>query len=333
MRKKILFIGGSINQTSQMHQIAMHLPEHDLAFTPYYADGIVDWWRRHGLLEFTILGEKLARRSLAYLQTHDLTIDYGGARGGYDLVLTCADLIIPRNVRDTPIILVQEGMTDPEDWVYHLVRTLRLPRYLASTSMMGMSHRYDRFCVASEGYREMFIAKGVDPERIVVTGIPNFDDCARFLDNDFPHHGYVLACTSDSRETFKYENRRAFIERCVAIAAGRPLFFKLHPNENVARAEREIRRWAPGARIFSSGNTDHMIANCETLVTLWSTVVYVGIALGKEVYSGFDLDLLRRLAPIQNGGDSARRIAEVCRHQLGQTSASSAPVHVSPRGI
>jgi hypothetical protein len=327
MRKKILFIGGSINQTSQMHQIAMHLPEYDRFFTPYYADGIVDWWRRRGLLEFTILGEKLARRARAYLETHDLPIDYGGASGGYDLVLTCADLIIPHNIRRTKIILVQEGMTDPEDWVYHLVRTLRLPRYLASTSMMGMSHRYDYFCVASEGYRELFISKGVDPRRLVVTGIPNFDDCEKLRVNDFPHHGYVLACTSDARETFKYENRRAFIERCVAIAAGRRLIFKLHPNENIARAEREIARWAPDAVVYASGNTDHMIANCDVLVTLWSTVVYVGIALGKEVHSGFDVERLRRLAPIQNGGDSARRIAELCRRHIESPTVSRVPQH------
>lgn len=316
MRKKILFICGSINQTSQMHRIAMQLPEYERAFTPYYADGIVDWLRRRGLLEFTILGEKLARRCRAYLETHDLPIDYGGTAGDYDLVLTCADLIIPKNIRTATIILVQEGMTDPENWVYYLVRSLGLPRYLASTSMMGLSGRFDYFCVASEGYRDAFIAKGVEPSRLVVTGIPNFDDCIRFHDNDFPHRGYVLVCTSDARETFRYENRRAFIERAVAIADGRQLIFKLHPNENLRRAIAEIERWAPGALIHTDGNTDHMIANCEVLVTLWSTVVYVGLALGKEVHSAFDLERLRRLSPVQNGGASAGAIAALCRRQL-----------------
>ena len=31
-----------------------------------------------------------------------------------------------------------------------------------------------KFCVASEGYRDLFISKGVKPEKIYVTGIPNF---------------------------------------------------------------------------------------------------------------------------------------------------------------
>ena len=63
-----------------------------------------------------------------------------------------------------------------------------------------------------------------------------------------PTADYVLCCTSDTRETYKPDNRKRFIRRAVDIAAGRPLFFKLHPNENRERSTREIARWAPGAR-------------------------------------------------------------------------------------
>jgi hypothetical protein len=42
-------------------------------------------------------------------------------------------------------------------------------------------------------------------------------------------------------------------------------------------------------------------------------VVYTGIALGKKVHSWFDVDELKKLAPIQNGGISAQKIAQVCR--------------------
>jgi hypothetical protein len=42
-------------------------------------------------------------------------------------------------------------------------------------------------------------------------------------------------------------------------------------------------------------------------------VTFVGVALEKEVYSYLDVNELRRLMPIQNGGMSAKRIAEVCR--------------------
>jgi hypothetical protein len=316
MRKKILFICGSVNQTSMLHRISEHLGDHDHYFTPFYVEGVLELLRRLRLLEFTGVGHKLAGRCHDYLRRNGLAVDYGGAAHDYDLVVTCSDLFIHSNIRGKKTILVQEGMTDPEDFMYRLIRRYRLPLYLGSTSTTGLSDAYDYFCVASEGYRELFIGKGVVPEKIRVTGIPNFDNCEEFLDNDFPYHGYVLAATSDARETLKGEDRKGFIENCLRIADGRQLIFKLHPNEKVERATAEINRWAPDALVFSSGNTDAMIANCDVLITKYSTVVYVGMALGKEVYSYFDIDQLRRLLPIQNGGTSAAIIAEVCRMHL-----------------
>lgn len=315
-RRKILFVGGSLNQTTMMHAVARHLPEHDRAFSAFYGDGAVRVLAEAGLLDFTILGGRPRKRSEDYLRRHGLAIDYRGAAGDYDLVVMGTDLIVPRNVRGRRLVLVQEGMTDPEDWRYRLVRALRLPRYLANTSMTGLSHAYDRFCVASDGYRDLFIAKGVRPERIAVTGMPNFDDAASARVNDFPHRGYVLAATSCLRETFKRDDRTEFIRRVLRIAAGRPVVFKLHPNERAGRARREIARLAPGALVFAEGNTDHMIANCDVLVTRYSSVVYVALALGKEVHADIPVQELRRLTPLQNGGTSGRRIAAVCREYL-----------------
>ena len=313
---KILHICGSINQTSQMHQISKFLPEFEHYFTPYYADGYLEVARKYRMLEFSILGNKLVHRAMDYLMQHDLNIDYRGDDHDYDLVLTCSDLVVQQNIRNKKVILVQEGMTDPEGIAYHLVKNLKLPRYMASTSTTGLSNDYDFFCVASEGYRRLFIRKGVDPERLLVTGIPNFDNCAELNDNDFPHRNYVLVATSDSRETFKYENRRKFIQHCLEIAGGRQVIFKLHPNENVERAVQEIKEEAPDALVFPDGNIGHMIANCDVLITRFSSVVYIGMALGKEVYSDFSMDELRDMVPMQNGGASAEHIADICRRHL-----------------
>jgi len=316
MRKKILFICGSLNQTTQMHKIAEELPEAEHYFTPHYHDGIYEFYRRLGILEFSILGDKMVRRCMAYLARHNLPIDYKGMNNTYDLVVTCADVVVPKNIRDKDVVLVQEGMTDPENFLYHLVKTFPfLPRWIASTSTFGLSNAYRKFCVASEGYRDLFIRKGVDPSKIAVTGIPNFDDCAGFQRNDFAFKHFVLVCTSDARDTFKIENRRRVIENAVKIAAGRTLIFKLHPNEDAERATKEIRRYAPGAVIFESGNTEAMIANCDVLITQFSSTVFVGIALGKEVHSNYDVGELRRLCPIQNNS-AARNIASVCREIL-----------------
>lgn len=314
--RRVLFICGSLNQTTIMHAIANALPECECCFTPYYSDGLLARAARAGLLDFTILGGKARLRALEYFAAQQLRVDDGGRQGGYDLVVTCSDLLLPRNIRRSNIILVQEGMVEPEDFAYHLVKRLGLPRYLANTSMTGLSHAYQKFCVASDGYQELFIRKGVAAEKIAVTGIPNFDHAAQYVQNDFPWKNYVLAATSARRETFKYENRKEFILRTLQIAGGRQIIFKLHPNENHDRARREILRYAPQAMVLAGGNTAHMIANCEVLVTRYSSVVYLGLALNKEVHADIDLETLKRLAPIQNGGASAGNIADVCREYL-----------------
>lgn len=319
-RRRVLFIGGSMNQTTMMVQIAEHLGQHDCWFTPHYTDGALKVLEDLRLLEWTVVGKRHQERSIRYLRERGLQIDVRGERNNYDLVVTCADLIVPKNIRSTPIVLVQEGMTDPENFLYYLVRYLKLPRYLASTSTFGLSDAYVKMCVASDGYREHFERKGVRRDKIVVTGIPNFDNCAAYRDIPcrLPDQPYVLVATSDARETFKYENRERFIRTAVQIAGERSLVFKLHPNEKVERAVQEIHRWAPDATVFMECDINPLIAHCDALITRFSTVVYVGIALGKTVYSEFPLETLYHMCPIQNGGRSSLSIAQVCQGVLDE---------------
>jgi hypothetical protein len=316
-KKKILFICGSINQTTQMHQIAKALPDYEAWYTPYYSDGLEKALYHARLAEMTVMGNKLIQRCLAYLHQHNLQVDNGGSRHNYELVVTCSDLVVQKNIRHKKIVLIQEGMTDPENLAFHLVKAFpSLPRWIAGTSTTGLSHTYQKFCVASEGYRDLFIGKGVQPEKICVTGIPNFDHCTKYYQNDFPHKNFVLVCTSDTRETFRYENRKKFIENALQVANGKQLIFKLHPNEKFTKATKEINCWAPEALVFHTGSAEQMIANCDALITRFSSTVYVGIALGKEVYSDYPLDVLKRLTPIQNGGSSANNIAEIVRDEM-----------------
>src|SRR5215471_3632897 len=86
-KRRVLFICGSINQTSQMHQIARELPEMEAHFTPYYCDGGLELMRRAGMLGFTILGASWRRDCVDYLEREGLPIDLNGAQGPYDLVL------------------------------------------------------------------------------------------------------------------------------------------------------------------------------------------------------------------------------------------------------
>jgi hypothetical protein len=323
MRKKIFFICGSMNQTTQMHQISKHLSDYEHSFSPFYCHGFDEILRRLGLTEFTIAGNKVAGRCRTYLENHDLPIDYQGKNRPYDLVVTCSDVYLQKNIRNNRIVLVQEGITDPESMMFRLVNRFRfLPLWFAGNALTGLSDAYRAFCVASEGYRDFFIRKGARPEKIVVTGIPNFDNCRQYCRNNFPYRHYALACTSSLRETLQGENRKAFIRRAVELAGPRQLIFKLHPSENVQRATREIRQHAPGAMVFSTGSAEEMIANCDVLITQFSSTAFVGLALGKETYSDFDMDELRRLTPVQNGS-AAFNIANVCRPLLEEDGRSA----------
>ena len=326
-RKKILFVIGSPNQTSQMHQIASELSDFDCYFTQIYSKHpIIQFAMRRGMLDSTILSGEFKRRGDEYLMRHGLRNDYAQGIYGhrYDLAVLCSDLLVPKELRKLKTVFVQEGMTDPVTSWGRLTHRLGLPGYFArNTAYNGCSNICDIYCAASPGYKEQFGRMGTDADKIVVTGIPNYDNAAKFLNNDFPYHGYVMVATSDIRECFNKDDRPAFIRECVKIAGGRQLIFKLHPNEIKERAIAEIREGAPAALIFPEGNTDHMIANCEELITQFSTVVYTGIALGKKVHSYFDVEKLKKLAPVQNGGESASRIADICRKYVEFKGAPS----------
>ncbi|HSV84987.1 MAG TPA: hypothetical protein VLH85_00330 [Levilinea sp.] len=282
------------------------------------------------MLDFTILGGKHRKNTIDYLKQEHLPVDEGGRSRYYDIVITCTDLVIQQNITGKKMILVQEGMMEPEGLTYHLVRTFNLPRYLANTAATGLSDAYDLFCVASPGYRSLFIQKGVKPEKITVTGIPNFDHFSKYKENDFPYRHYVLAATSNSREVFKPDNREEFIRKVAGIAAGRQIIFKLHPNENEMRARAEIERFARGALIYEEGNIHHMVANCDVLVTQTSSVTFIGLAMNKEVHSDLNLSQLRYLMPIQNEGTSAYHIADLCRQLACQPRSSVQPRNQQP---
>lgn len=316
MKENILFICGSLNQTTIMHKISRHLREFNSFFTPFYADGLIDIAGKAGLTEFSILGGKHRQATEAYLENEGLDVDYGGKKHNYDMVVTGTDLIIQNNILNKRLMLVQEGMTEEEDILYQLVRYWKFPRFVANTAATGLSNQYDMFCVASKGYRELFVRKGVDPDKIIVTGIPNFDNAAQYLDNDFPYHDYALVATSSIRETLKPDDRDGFLRFVKEKAFGNRVIFKLHPNENTIRATKEIRKYFPNELIYSTGNVHHMIANCESLYAQNSSVIYTALALGKKTYSYLDNEKLTDLIPVQNGGQSAEKIAEICRRMI-----------------
>jgi hypothetical protein len=67
--------------------------------------------------------------------------------------------------------------------------------------------------------------------------------------------------------------------------------------------------------ISLTGSAEEMIANCDELITRFSSTAFVGIALGKKTHSDFNMDELRRLMPVQNNS-AALNIAKICRRLL-----------------
>jgi hypothetical protein len=341
-KPKALFICGSLNQTKQMHAVARELGEFDAWFTPFFVEGLVlGGAQRAHLLDTTIAGFPWVGKCKAYLAEHGLALDYMGRRfdGEYELVVTCQDVYVSPSVQrlvreGVGLVLVQEGMTDPENFIYHVVKHVRfLPRWFASTAATGLSRQYDRFCVASNGYRDLFVHKGCDPSRLVVTGIPNFDDMNRYRNNSLAERDYVLVCTSDARETFKFlDDREDFLKSALSIAGGRRLLVKLHPNEDVERAKKEIIALAPHAVIVTEGSAEELVANCSVLIVQYSTLAFVGLALGKEVHAKYSVSDLQRLLPLQNGGMSGKAIAEVCREVFASKQRRRKKGAGRPRG-
>jgi hypothetical protein len=311
--RNILLICGTLNQTKAMMAIGNELADHNCYYTPFYCDGHLLRASQRGQLDFTVLAGPLRERTVTFLRDAKLPLDDRGEGRVYDLVVTCTDLILQNNIEGKRIVLVQEGLTEREGFLYWLVKHVGIPRVFANTAAFGLSNGYEVFCVASPGARNLFRAKGVRSEKMVVTGIPNFDNVAAYRNNDFPHKDFVLICTSNARETFKYHDRPRFLRDALRIASGRPVIFKLHPAEQHDRAIREIRSIAPDALIATHGNTEHMIANCSALVAQYSTVAFTAALLGREVHSYIEPQFLREALPLQNGGTSARNIAEVCR--------------------
>jgi hypothetical protein len=317
-KKKMLFIVGSPNQTSQMHQISEYLKdEYECWFSQFMPD---TWYEklflRKGWIDFTILGGVFKQKADKYLTENDLQIDYMAAKNVYDMTVFCTDLIVPKKLRKAKTVWVQEGMVDKVTAWSKFVRTSRIiPRYFAmGTSLNGSSNLCDIYCTASEGYKNFYHSMGTSRSKITVTGIPNFDNIIQYRNNKFPEKDYVLVATSDIRECMGKDDRLGFLKQCLMTANGRKIIFKLHPNEELSLAMSEIRQVAgEDSLIYADGKAEEMVANCQELVTQYSTLAYVGIGLGKKVHSYFDLGDLYRLMPQQNNGTSAKQIAEICR--------------------
>jgi len=159
MRPRTLFICGSLNQTTQLHAVARELRELDASFTPSTAIVSSTECARLGLIDMTIGGEKRRGWCLDYLKSHCLQSICMASGAVTTSSCTCTDLVVPKNVRRSKLVVVQEGIFDRDGMI-------ALPSVGHSASCLGGSPAlaqrgkcfvYDRFCAASDGFRERIV--------------------------------------------------------------------------------------------------------------------------------------------------------------------------------
>lgn len=329
-KKNIICVVGSLNQTKQLHTIANHLMEDaNIYFTQVFGEGI--FYRtvaESGIMDNTVLGRNssFTRISREYILDNKLQYDYRAQSKGihYDLALLSTDMIVPNSFQKIKSIWVQEGMIDKLKTFGRVAKTMGLPIYVTGdTSLNGTTNKADIYCAMSYGYKKYFAELGTKDEKILVTGVPNFDMIDAFRNTTYPESDFVLIATSDIRELGGNEDRVDFFRKCREIARGRKVIFKPHPNENQERVERELRVVMPDAQVIREPILDTLIAHCDTLITQWSSSVYVGLVLGKTVYSYFPMDELEAKKPIQNQGQSAEIIADIARKFLNYQGEKS----------
>jgi hypothetical protein len=322
-KKNILCLGGSRNQTSQLHQIARHLENnYNVYYSQIFGEGFFYKAAAEiGFFDNTVLGRdsSFTKASMEYIRTHNLNYDYRGRSKGikYDLALLSTDMIVPKSFKNIKTVWIQEGMIDPITNFGRLVKRLGLPAYAtASTALNGTSNIADLYFAMSHGYKKYFSTYGTDNEKIMVTGIPNFDNIHSLLETSYPEGGFVLVATSDIRELGGNDDRIYLIKEAIKIANGRKIIFKPHPNENIQRVISEIRSIIPEAKIITEPIIDTLIAHCDVLITQYSSCVYQGMVLGKKVYSYFPMEELESKKPIQNNGKSAEIISGIVKDFL-----------------
>jgi len=313
-------LGGSRNQTSQLHQIALHLEnDYNIFYSQVFGEGFLYKTAAEiGFFDNTVLGRdsSFTKASQQYIKANNLNYDYRGKSKGikYDLALLSTDMIVPKSFHKIKTVWIQEGMIDPITNFGRLVKKLGLPAYTtASTALNGTSNSADLYFAMSHGYKEYFQTYGTEGNKILVTGVPNFDNIHSLLNTTYKESGFVLVATSDIRELGGNDDRVFLIREAIRIANGKKLIFKPHPNENIQRAVTEIKSLAPDATVITEPIIDILIAHCDTLITQYSSCVYQGLVLGKKVYSYFPIEELEAKKPIQNNGKSGEIIAGIIK--------------------
>jgi len=318
-KTKCLFVCLTAYNTTILKHVADELKDWDCWFTPifYNDDIVVKIAKIFGVFKRALESQK---KTIEKMHQLCVNIDFE-AKQTYDIIVLGNDFYIPEKLnRFQPKVLVQEGWLWPYGIKRWLVANTFLPVIFAGASGSGLSKSYEFYCVASDKYKELGIKSGIPKEKIKVTGLPTLDSLlSTYKQNNISKQRdeFVLLTTHPGREYFEGENRKKLLLKTRKIANKRPIIVKLHPNENINRAKKEISFWLPEAKVLINNDVNQLIADCSVLITTYSTTIYYALLLGKEVYCDYPIEKVKEFLPIQNGV-SAKKIADICREAISK---------------
>ncbi|MFQ5706218.1 MAG: UDP-N-acetylglucosamine 2-epimerase [bacterium] len=180
-------------------------------------------------------------------------------------------------------------------------RILGLPENLAADYGAG---KCDRLCVMGDKSRRQFIQLGVEPDKIVVTGQPRYDELFLLLNNGamkagksrrkfnilyashpFSHYGRFSAFYED-------QMLKAVLQTIKELGPEYSLTIKLHPSESEHRFHHVLRKLG-GDNVSTTRNLNiyDLFKECSLVVGAASTVILEAMLFKKPIIT---LDFSRR---------------------------------------
>jgi hypothetical protein len=181
--------------------------------------------------------------------------------------------------------------------LWPLYRRWNVDYRMQSRSMGGAEARI--FTVIGPAFAEQFRREGVDPEKMVVAGLPEHDElyfrtsedrerdrrtvCARFgFDIERPLAFWAPRASAEDGydETLVQRQEQAIAEALLARPEGFSVVAKLHPRTDVDR----FRSWmkhSPRLAVVLEGDKAELLHACDLFVSTYSTVVLGALALDK----------------------------------------------------
>jgi UDP-N-acetylglucosamine 2-epimerase len=181
-----------------------------------------------------------------------------------------------------------------------LAKKYNIPTLACSAAMeTGNARSYirhlhaDKIAAMGEVIKNIYIESGIEPERIVVTGIAHFDllfnrnkeqDKQVLLGSDIEPSKRTILFTTDNISLSETQRMLSGVIDAVLKMQGVQLVVKVHPSEDAGPYQTMAEKYHdPGIRVVKDTDLYALISNCELLITKYSTTALEAMMIGKPV--------------------------------------------------